>query len=202
MQNNGEAGPCVGPRLARRFVRPMTPSARPWCLVALLTVACASTVDGDLSLDAGRDASRNDRPGVSRDVPDARVDVPFFDTAVYDVFRDPPCPSPRPAPRRDYVCDPVRGTGCEVGEGCYAFIEYPSVRCGVETYRSVCAPAGTTPAGEFCRSGNECRSGFGCFVTGAMNRCLRLCRLDGTGTPCDRGQVCEPTDLPDFGACH
>ncbi|MEZ4393879.1 MAG: hypothetical protein R3A48_22630 [Polyangiales bacterium] len=169
-------------------------------LALALCLGCASAVSptgGDL--DGG--GAPNDRLG-PRDVVDARIDIPYFDAPSYDIFREDACPGPRPAPMRAYECDTFAQTGCPAGEGCYAFIEYPSERCGSETYRARCFAAGSTAAGRFCQSGSECAPGSGCFVTGAMNRCLRLCRLDGAGEPCPRGSVCEPTDLPDFGACQ
>lgn len=171
-------------------------------LAASALLGCASTVDGDgRRADGGADA-RVDRPAADREAPDARVDAGFFDTNTYDIYRDPPCPGARPPPRRDYACEPLGQQGCQPGESCYPFIEYPTERCGVETYRAQCFAAGTSGQGDFCRGGTECLSGYACFVTGAMNRCLRLCRLDGTEPRCGRGQVCEPTDLPDFGACN
>lgn len=168
--------------------------------VGIVCLGCASSVSptGD-ELDGG--AGRSDRPG-PRDIVDARIDIPYFDSVQFDIFREDACPGPRPTPMRAYECDPFSQRGCPSGEGCYAFIEYPQARCGSETYRAQCFASGGTPQGQFCRGGSECSPGSGCFVTGAMNRCLRLCRIDGTGDPCPRGTVCEPTDLPDFGACQ
>jgi hypothetical protein len=98
---------------------------------------------------------------------------------------------------RAYECDPFAGAGCPAGDGCYAFIEYPTARCGSETYRAQCFAAGTTGQGRFCQSGSECAPGSGCFITGAMNRCLRLCRLDGSGDPCPRAARCvSPPTCP------
>lgn len=168
-------------------------------LWACFSLGCASTIDGTGGPDgggAGADA------GLRRDAaPDAR-DVPYFDTNAYDVFREDACPGTRPPAQREYECDPLGGEGCLADQGCYAYIEYPTVRCGSEIYRARCFEAGTTATGMFCRSGTECTAGAGCFVTGAMNRCLTLCRLDGAEPRCQRGTVCEPTDLPDFGACQ
>lgn len=170
-------------------------------LLTVLSLGCASAVTpSGAELDAGP-IGRVDR-ATPRDVVDARVDVPYFDANGFDVYREDACPGPRPAPMRAYECDPFASAGCPAGEGCYAFIEYPTVRCGSETYRAQCFAAGTTEPGRFCTSGTDCTAGSGCFVTGAMNRCLRLCRVDGTGAECPRGTVCEPTDLPDFGACQ
>lgn len=169
-------------------------------LLAVVFAGCANTVDGT----GGRDASvdRRGDGAATRDLGGDVRDVPYFDIRVYDVFREDACGGARPPAQRAYECDPLAGGGCPPGEGCYAHIEYPSVRCGSEIYRAQCFPVGTNPPGTFCRSGLECTAGSGCFVTGAMNRCLRLCRLDGTEPRCQRGTVCEPTDLPDFGACQ
>lgn len=166
-----------------------------------LSFGCASTVDGTGGPDGGDITHRPDASAL-RDVASDARDVPYFDTNAYDVFREDACPGTNPPAQRQYDCDPL-GTGeCPSGQGCYAFIEYPQVRCGSETYRAACFDVGSTPTGTFCRSGTDCAEGAGCFVTGAMNRCLRLCRLDGTEPRCQRGTVCEPTDLPDFGACQ
>lgn len=170
-------------------------------LVTVLSLGCASAVTPTgTDLDGGL-AARLDRAAL-RDGADARADIPYFDTNAYDIFREDACPGARPPPMRDYQCDPFAQRSCPAGEGCYASIEYPTVRCGSETYRAQCLPAGSTAPGRFCTSGTQCTPGSGCFVTGAMNRCLQLCRVDTTGVPCPRGTVCEPTDLPDFGACQ
>ncbi len=163
--------------------------------LAWLAAGCASTVDG--TSDGGADGARWDASAAA----DAH-DVTYFDTGAYEIFRDPPCPEPRPAPRRAYECDPIRQQNCAINQGCYVYVDPPTERCDVETYRARCFAEGTRRQGQFCAAGAECAVGFSCFVTGAMNRCLRLCRLDGTGDACARGLVCQPTDLPDFGACN
>lgn len=180
----------------------MTSLARGLVAVSLSLVAsgCASSV-GPGALPDGATDARGDRP-VVRDGGDAGRDVQYFDTNVYDVYREPPCPGPKPPPRRQYDCDPFLQRGCAAGESCYPFIEYPAQRCAAEVYRAQCARAGTSGQDAFCRAGAECAPGHACFVTGAMNRCLQLCRLDGAAPQCPRGRVCEPTDLPDFGACN
>ena len=168
-------------------------------LCGMLALGCASTVDGTGGADGGD--PRGDAAARRDAAADAR-DVPYFDANAYDVYREDACPGDRPTAQRAYECDALAGAGCPAGEGCYAFIEYPPVRCGSETYRARCFPVGAVAPGMFCRTGTECVAGAGCFVTGAMNRCLRLCRLDGAEPRCPRGTVCEPTDLPDFGACQ
>ena len=170
-------------------------------VLAVVSSGCASTIDGTTATGDGGVSSRHDA-AVVRDVGDDARDVPYFDTNAYDVFREDACPGTNPPAQRMYTCDPLGTGGCPSGQGCYAFIEYPTVRCGSEIYRAECFDVGTTAPGEFCRSGTDCAQGSGCFVTGAMNRCLPLCALDGTEPRCPRGSVCEPTDLPDFGACQ
>lgn len=172
---------------------------RPTLFAAAVLCACSSTVTPSGAVDGGADASSDAR--VLRDGAEAGRDVQVFDTAAYDVFRDDACPGSRPPPQRDYRCDPFAAGQCPPGEGCYVFIEYPSQRCGSETYRSLCLSAGDVPGDGFCNRDTRCAPGFSCFVTGASNRCLQLCRLDGAPPQCPRGRVCEPTDLPDYGAC-
>ncbi len=138
----------------------------------------------------------------ARDAGDTGVDIPYFDTNVYDVYRGNPCPGTPPPPVRMYTCDPLNTSSCPAGQSCYPSIDYPTMVCGVETYRTDCFPAGTSGQDTFCMFGTQCRVGFSCFVTGAMNRCLRLCRLDGRPPQCDNGTVCEISDIPDFGACQ
>jgi hypothetical protein len=168
-------------------------------LLAWLAAGCATTVDA--AADDVGEGARDDRPVAERDGGAPR-DVAYFDAGAYEIFRDPPCPTARPAPQRAYECEPLRQTGCAVNQGCYVYVDPPAERCGVETYRARCFREGARTQGQFCAGGSECALGFSCFITGAMNRCLRLCRLDGSGAPCERGLVCQPTDLPDFGACN
>ena len=164
-----------------------------WLTLAWLAAGCASTVDGA--------SDRVDGAPVDNGDAGAR-DVAYFDASAYEIFRDPPCPDGGAAPRRVYECDPLRQTGCPVRQGCYVYVDPPADRCGAETYRARCFGEGARTQGQFCTGGAECAVGYSCFITGAMNRCLRLCRLDGGGAPCARGLVCQPTDLPDFGACN
>ena len=131
------------------------------------------------------------------------VDIPYRDVPIpYDVYFEDTCPSDATMGERQYTCDPFNPTvGCMAGTACYPYIEYPTGVCGHEIYHADCAAVGTTPIDGFCNDGIECAAGETCFVTGSGNRCLALCRIDGSGTPCPRGRVCEPTDIPDFGAC-
>lgn len=181
--------------------------AIPWVFAALScggsVTGCASRVgfeDGG-ALDARSDARHPlvDDGGDAADGPRLR-DVPI----TYDVYREDACAPEAGMGVRMYTCDPFNPyVGCPAGEACYPFIDYPDGPCGREVYRAECRPVGTVPMDGFCGGGAEgtCAPGLTCFVTGAGNRCLTLCRIDGSGAPCPRGQVCEPTDLPDFGAC-
>lgn len=169
-----------------------------WWVV--LSAGCAARVMG--VGDGDTDGARLDGgPGAGGG--DAGRDVRYRDVPVtYDVFREDACAPEAGAGVRMYDCDPFRPTdSCPAGQSCYPYIDYPEGRCGREVYRAVCLPAGTIPVDGFCGGGEACAPGLACFVTGAGNRCLRLCRIDGGEPSCPRGQVCEPTDLPDFGAC-
>lgn len=173
-------------------------------LVTIFTgsaTGCASRVVGDAD-DGGPDGRRDGGAG-SVDVPDAQPDVRYRDVPpAYDVFREDACTGDVGPGVRMYDCDPLRSpSGCAPGEGCYPFIEYPEGVCGREVYRAMCMMAGSGPVDSFCTTGMECAPGLTCFVTGSGNRCLRLCNTSGGEPACPRGQVCEPTDLPDIGAC-
>ena len=164
---------------------------------AMVATGCAASVRAEP--DGGAmDGSRNDgaTEDAGRDVRYRDVPAPLPDT-----FRDPPCPDGSTEGVRQYNCDPFASNTCGPGEACYPFIEYPMGRCAREIYHAECVPAGTVPVGMPCGMGGACVGGAGCFATGAGTRCLQLCRIDGTAPQCPRGAVCEPTDLPDFGAC-
>ena len=49
--------------------------------------------------------------------------------------------------------------------------------------------------------GHGAEGGMGPNLTGAGNRCLRLCGLSGGPPHCGRGRICAWADLPGFGAC-
>ena len=165
-----------------------------------LVTGCAARVigEGDGAIEAGRADVR-----LSSDAADTGPDVQFRDVPVpYDVFREDVCVPEGGRGMTSYECDPFNPTrDCAAGTACYPFIEYPSVPCGQEIYRATCVPAGTIPVDGFCTGGERCAPGLTCFVTGSGNRCLHLCRIDGSEPLCPRGQICQATDLPDFGAC-
>lgn len=171
--------------------------------VALVGLAgCAATTTrypGD-----GGDARAGDASGFA-DGHDAFDEVIYRDVpVVFETFQEDRCPDAGPR-MRQYDCDPfdpVRSCP-NAGEACYPFIQYPDVPCGAEVYRAQCITAGTLRQNDFCggSGGDYCGPGLTCFVTGSGNRCLRLCSLTGGSAGCPRGQVCEPTDSPDIGAC-
>lgn len=166
-------------------------------VIALVTASgCAASVSPNRS-DGSIDGDPNGPVG------DAGRDVRFRDVPdpLPDAFREPPCPDGSTEGVRMYTCDPFTNSGCGAGTACYPFIEYPMGRCAREIYRSECVPSGTQPVGSPCEGSNACVAGSSCFATGAGTRCLKLCRIDGGEPRCPRGSVCEPTDLPDFGAC-
>jgi hypothetical protein len=166
-------------------------------LFVLVGSGCAASVGGD------RDGGRMDGSSALDGAFDAGRDVRFRDvpSPPPDSFREEPCPDGSTDGVRMYTCDPFTNRGCSAGTGCYPFVEYTTGRCAREIYRAECVPAGTVPTGSPCEGSSGCVPGSACFATGAGTRCLRLCRIDGTEPRCQRGSVCEPTDLPDFGAC-
>ena len=169
-------------------------------LCAIVSSGCASRVVGEG--DGAPGDGRTDGMVVP-DGTDVGVDIPYRDVPItYDVFREDTCPGDAAAGERMYNCDPFNPTvGCPDGQACYPYIEYPMGVCGHEIYHADCTPVGSTPIDGFCNTGIECGPGLTCFVTGSGNRCLALCRIDGSPPQCPRGRVCEPTDDPDFGAC-
>ncbi|MDP3278900.1 MAG: hypothetical protein Q8Q09_27155 [Deltaproteobacteria bacterium] len=170
-----------------------------FAMIATLSASCAARVDPERD-DGGRGDALD---GSVTTGEDAGRDVRFRDVPIppEDVFREPPCPDGSTDGVRMYSCDPLTQRGCSAGEACYPYIEYPMGRCAREIYRAECVQAGTSQPGSACEGSQSCVAGSTCFATGAGTRCLRLCRLDGTEPRCPRGAVCEPTDIPDFGAC-
>ncbi len=169
----------------------------PCLLLAVVATGCASTLDG------GSAEVAQGRPDAA--TADGDVPAPLGDAAVvtggYDVFAADVCPGGRPPALRQYRCDPFAERACPRGYTCRPFVDPPTVACGAETYRAECFVDGRVAVGGFCQLGTDCAADTACFTTAAANRCLRLCRLDGTAPACPRGTVCEPTDLPNIGAC-
>lgn len=113
-------------------------------------------------------------------------------------FEDPGCPNP-PPPLEDYACDPYGSFGgCDEGESCYPYVDYPSTKCGQEIYGAVCTRAGDGKQGENCDGG--CIVNHVCVVTGEGTQCVKLCDLNDP-TPCTGGLVCAPVDIPGIGGC-
>jgi hypothetical protein len=167
-----------------------------WLALSVALGGCAASVRADRDGGDGGALEDGATGDVGRDVRYRDVPDPQPDT-----FRDPPCPDGSTQGIRQYNCDPFANSGCGPGEACYPYIEYPMGRCAAEIYHADCIQAGTVPVGMPCGNGAACVGGAACFATGAGTRCLQLCRIDGTPPQCPRGAVCEPTDLPDFGAC-
>jgi hypothetical protein len=170
-------------------------------LCAVAFTGCASQVVG--MGDSSPPDAHTSREASVPDVQDAPPDIPYRDVPrEYDVYHEDACITDVPPGQRMYNCDPyATPTTCPMGQSCYVYIDYPMGSCGMEIYRSDCFMTGTTPPDGFCTTATDCQPGFGCFITGSSNRCLSLCRLDGTPPQCSMGRVCQVTDLPDYGAC-
>lgn len=154
-------------------------------------MGCGATLQGD-AVSGDASLARDGAAAGDTGALGAGADAAFLDD----------CPLGRAPARRQYRCDPLSNEGCRADESCRPFVEYPTLLCAAEVYHTRCFSNGPVAPGGFCRIGNDCAAGSGCFVTGAMNRCLRLCSFDGGVSACPRGTVCEPTDQPDFGACQ
>lgn len=178
--------------------------------VTLLASACGGAIEGvddgtGLGPDGGPLTPRNP---VGRDAAaDARRDgstrrdastLPDGDPP----FVEPTCPdTPRPPPTVE--CDafaPQGASGCPKGQGCFPFVQYPDGACDSEQYGAMCAPAGTGTQGTACDGATSCSAGFACVISGSGTQCVKLCELTKSGT-CPDGFVCEPVDVPGYGAC-
>lgn len=159
---------------------------------------CASTLWGERADADAAYGVRDDADGALSDVRAPGDTAPR--SAPYDGSALDACPV-GPPPLRRYRCDAFAPGACARGYTCRPFLDPSTVPCGAETYRTECLVDGPGHAGGPCRLGTDCAAGTGCFTTAAGNRCLSLCRLNGAAPQCDRGAVCEPTDLPDFGVC-
>ncbi|NUP10991.1 MAG: hypothetical protein HOW73_33510 [Polyangiaceae bacterium] len=116
-------------------------------------------------------------------------------------FIDPGCKD-QPPPLEDFQCDPEnQGNGdCQIGEGCYIYVDYPEDPCGQEIYGSLCLPEGFGQQGDPCGGAQDCSAGHVCVVTGSGTQCVVMCDLDGP-SDCPSGLVCEPIDVDGFGGC-
>lgn len=114
-------------------------------------------------------------------------------------YVDPGCPDAAP-PIEEFFCDPYEQTGCQPGEGCFIFVDYPSEPCGPETYGSFCLLEGFGSQGDPCFGAQDCQGGFTCVITGSGTQCVQLCALEGEDG-CAAGLVCEAIDVEGFGGC-
>lgn len=151
--------------------------------------------DDDGPLRPGRDGGRDAGPRR----PDGGRTGPGPGPDASNDYVEPECPE-RPAPDEVYECDPFAQTGCEAGEACSPFVQYPSDPCGAETYGAFCIPAGTLTQGESCESQLDCAAGYLCLITGAGTTCGKTCDLADSDA-CTDGLVCVSTDVAGIGAC-
>ena len=97
-------------------------------------------------------------------------------------------------------CDPFGSpTGCDLGEGCYPYVQYPSGKCDKEQYGTYCAPAGSGKQGDPC-GGELCAANHVCVITGVGTQCVQLCPLVGADN-CPSGLFCVPIDVEGYGGC-
>jgi hypothetical protein len=114
-------------------------------------------------------------------------------------FVDPGCPLVAP-PVEDRQCDPLGvETGCEVGFGCFPYVEYPADPCAPEVFGTRCRIQGSGTQGADCSEGG-CAEGFLCVATGQGTQCAQLCRFPGVGQ-CEPGLICGSVDIQGYGVC-
>lgn len=78
------------------------------------------------------------------------------------------------------LCDPIAGTGCASGQGCYVRTPMGGMPVGS------CDTPGRGEWGARCTNNNDCREGFACLPTtlgGTTRACTRLC-CDGDNAAC------------------
>ena len=115
-------------------------------------------------------------------------------------YVDPGCPDAGPPPPPLNQCDPFGSpTGCDLGEGCYPYVQYPSGKCDKEQYGTYCAPAGSGKQGDPC-GGELCAANHVCVITGVGTQCVQLCPLVGADN-CPSGLFCVPIDVEGYGGC-
>jgi hypothetical protein len=111
----------------------------------------------------------------------------------------PICPDAAPPPVIEQ-CNVFDPTSCPNDQVCYPITYPPRGDCDTESYGTVCIQAGTAGQGEACGSGNGCKGGHVCVITGGGTQCAKLCQL-GKPSQCLTGYVCEPIDIPGYAAC-
>ncbi len=109
------------------------------------------------------------------------------------------CPT-HPPPIENKTCDADNQTGCDPGQGCYIYVDYPTDPCSPETYGTQCLEAGIGGQGTPCDGPEACIAGASCVITGSGNQCVMLCPLVGPES-CPDGTVCEPIDVSGYGGC-
>jgi hypothetical protein len=178
-------------------------------VLAMTALACGGSVGGDASGDGGLSGS-----GGLIGVGGGGTGGGFGGFAAYGGtgggsggfatggtggYIDPGCPDAAPPPKIE-ECQPFANpTGCEPGEGCYPFVQYPQQKCDKEQFGTICAPAGSGKQGEPC-GGDLCAAGFVCVVTGVGTQCVKMCKLDGPSS-CPPGLFCVPVDVEGIGGC-
>lgn len=113
---------------------------------------------------------------------------------------DPVCPDPPPA-QADFRCDVLAQKGCDAGEACYPFIDYPGFYCEAERYGAECAKAGLARSGVPCETSSYCAPGLVCVITGAGTHCAATCDLQ-KAAGCPEGYVCQSLDVTGLGVCQ
>jgi hypothetical protein len=111
----------------------------------------------------------------------------------------PICPDAAPLPPIE-ECNVFQPSSCPPEEVCYPITYPPRGACDTERYGTVCIQGGTGGQGEPCGSGNGCKGGYVCVITGGGTQCAKMCQLGKTGQ-CATGFVCEPIDIPGYAAC-
>ncbi|HSC87948.1 MAG TPA: hypothetical protein VLC09_11780 [Polyangiaceae bacterium] len=175
-----------------------------WSGWVLLIVATSGACGGSYVEDEGTDATYPD-DSASGGLPGSggRVGVGGAPATGGVPYEEEPCPEV-PPPEPYIECDPLDPwNGCDVYEGCYATLEYPTDRCGRPRYVSYCAYAGSGTQGDLCDSDLDCQPGYMCVVGAAAGaRCGQLCLSSSPDTkPCPVGLICGETDVPGFGVC-
>jgi hypothetical protein len=88
-------------------------------------------------------------------------------------------------------------SGCDFGEGCYAF-------CSGTVNETYCAGAGTNRDGQACESNLDCAAGYTCFNHSGLLYCRRSCNNDSNcvapGGVCF-AVGCNDVAQTDWGAC-
>lgn len=91
------------------------------------------------------------------------------------------------------TCDPLDGSGCDEGSGCY-----PASAGNLS-----CITAGTLGEGETCMFTNHCQVGLGCAGAAGSGVCRRFCRPSAGEGACESPNMCQPlSGFDDLGVCN